>query len=158
MKRLTLALFVALAILASTLTPARANENSVLSLPDDLTQRMAEVAKGEDGRDPTMPACVMRNRILNGWNPWKVLNHFYAPAIKNISDAEVEAVRAMLAKGEGCDRRAYFFFTGIDFSHVHPAEASFLFNHNGNYYYDIYAFKGGPPVVVVVESERGHGE
>jgi len=113
----------------------------VLELPDALILRYAQVAKGEDGRDPAMPACVMRNRILRGWNPDKVLNHFYAPA-RRVSDSELAAVKAAVLYGAGCDERAYFQFSDSDLRRVQVCPGAFLFRVNGNSYFSIDALKG----------------
>lgn len=117
-------------------------QGHLLDLPDALTLRMAQVAKGEDGIDPAQPACVMRNRIVAGWSPWKVLNHFYA-APHTVSTDELARVRAVLRDGAGCDPDAYFQWSTSDVARVKPAASAWLYSANGNHYYRRDALKRG---------------
>lgn len=116
-------------------------DSPTIDLPDPLTLRMAQVAKGESGIDPADPACVMRNRIVAGWNPDRLLGHFYAPA-RPVTDEELERVREVLATGAGCDPRAYFQWSTSDVARIQPSPGSWLFSANGNHYYDRDALKG----------------
>lgn len=116
-------------------------QQPVLDVPEPLLYRMASVAKGESGIDLTHPACVMRNRIIAGWNPSRVLNHFYAsPAY--IDGREYELARRTILYGDGCDPRAYFQWSLNDESRIKPNSESFLFGINGNVYYDVNALRG----------------
>jgi hypothetical protein len=112
----------------------------ILSLPDPLVQRMAQVAKGESATAPDAVACVMRNRILAGWNPEKVLNHFYASP-RAVTDEEVKRIANVLRTGEGCDHRAYFQWSKADVEQVRPRAESFLFEAGGNFFYDKHALR-----------------
>jgi len=116
-------------------------DSPIIDLPDPLTLRMAMVAKGESGIDPVDPACVMRNRIMAGWNPDRLLGHFYAPT-RPVTDEELERVREVLATGAGCDPRAYFQWSTSDVARIQPNPGSWLFSANGNHYYDRAALKG----------------
>lgn len=112
----------------------------ILDVPEPLIVRMAEVAKGESGVDPTDPACVMRNRIIRGWNMYAVLNHFYARR-HSVSEEELNAVRSAILFGVGCDERAYFQWSLSDVRNVRPDEKDFLYEANGNRYYSIGALR-----------------
>ena len=112
----------------------------LLSLPEPLVWRMAQVAKGESSLRPDAVACVMRNRIIAGWNPERVLNHFYAPP-RTVTAEEVERIANVLRTGEGCDPRAYFQWSRADVERIQPRPESFLFEAGGNLFYDRYALK-----------------
>lgn len=117
-------------------------QDIIFELPDALTARMAQVAKGEDGADPSQPACVMRNRIVAGWAPAKVLNHFYAPE-RPVSEAELVAVREVLRTGAGCNPDAYYQWSTSDVARIQPKAAAWLYSANGNHYYRRDALKRG---------------
>lgn len=122
-------------IVAATLTLAL----QMLTLPPDA-ERMFAVAKGESASAPHTVVCVMRNRVLAGWNEHKVLNHFYAPPRRFTS---AEHIKMLLAYrlGVGCDGREYFQFSKADVAAVCPNESSFLYEAGGNYFYDVNALK-----------------
>lgn len=122
-------------IVAATLTLAL----QMLTLPPDA-ERMFAVAKGESAAAPHAVVCVMRNRVLAGWNEQKVLNHFYAPPR---SFNARERLRMMLAYrlGVGCNGWEYFSFSYDDVRKVCPNPDSFLYEAGGNHFYDINALR-----------------
>jgi hypothetical protein len=107
----------------------------LLRLEPELIYSMAQVAKGESGVAPETVACVMRNRILAGWNPYKVLNHFYAPP-RPVTIEELQRVTTVLRTGYNCDRRAYFQWSRSDVAKIQPCASSFLYEAHGNFFYD----------------------
>lgn len=131
--RATTVLFLAACALTGLLAPVRA-QGKTLELPDALTERMAQVAKGESGANPTAPACVMRNRILAGWSAWRVLDHFYAHPLP-VSAEELDAVREVLRTGAKCDPAAYFQWSTADVQRVQPNADAWLYSVDGNHYY-----------------------
>lgn len=131
---------VLVAFMVLSLTCYSNEDNTKINVSELTLHRMASVAKGEDGVDPSNPACVMRNRILNGWNPELVLNHFYASP-RDVSQEEYDRVRDTVLLGVDCDKRAYFQWSLSDENNIRPNPASFLYEVNGNVYYDINALR-----------------
>lgn len=138
----TLAVLLLVSVLSLGVWEKAQGQDIIFELPDALTARMAQVAKGEDSADPTQPACVMRNRIVAGWSPVKVLNHFYAPA-RQVSAAELAAVREVLRTGVGCNPDAYYQWSTSDVARIQPKAAAWLYSVNGNHYYRRDALKRG---------------
>lgn len=112
----------------------------VIDISDDLLMKMSMVAKGESAIDPVHPACVMRNRIIRGWNPNLVLNHFYARP-RAVTPEEYEMVSAAIKFGLGCNPDAYFQWSLADEKRIMPNPKAFLFEVNGNVYYTIDALR-----------------
>lgn len=112
----------------------------VIDVPDALIRQMAMTAKGE-ASNPVYPACVMRNRILHGWNPYKVLNHFYARP-RQVTEQELIDVANTIRYGVQCDPRAYFQWSLDDERKIQPNKDAFLFEIDGNVYYAYHALRG----------------
>lgn len=95
----------------------------VASLP--FATAVANRCKGEASFAIPECACTVRNRLDVGWNPAKVLGHYYAPNAK-ATPAEVATVRSILTGTTPCDPALYFMFSRADteylgIAHMTPA-------------------------------------
>lgn len=78
--------------------------------------QIAGVLIGEGGRiHPdalSTLACTVKNRIDVGWNPHKVLNHYYAPFVPPTKQ-EIELVKRILTEDYDCGT-VYFAYSNND--------------------------------------------
>lgn len=85
-----------------------------VDLPESLIYDYAARAAGEAGFSAEAHAavvCTMRNRVLAGWNPYRVLEAYYAPDAQPTA-AQIDATRLIMA--QGCDPRLYYALGGGD--------------------------------------------
>lgn len=87
----------------------------VATLP--FATAVANRCKGEASFAVGPCACTVRNRIEAGWNPAKVLSHYYAPDVSATS-AEVAEVRSILAGKASCEPALYFMYSRADVAYL----------------------------------------
>ena len=90
---------------------------------DQQIYEYAARAAGEAGFSAEAHAavvCTMRNRIIAGWSPARVLSAYYAPDVTP-TPAQVAMARAIFEGG--CDPRFYFALGGIDTWRPHDRPA-----------------------------------
>lgn len=95
----------------------------VASLP--FVTAVANRCKGEFHAAIPECACTVRNRLDAGWNPAKVLRHYYA-VDSQATAAEVATVRSILTGATPCDPALYFMYSRADteylgIAHMTPA-------------------------------------
>lgn len=78
---------------------------------------VASRCKGEASFAIAECACTVRNRIEAGWNPARVLEHYYASDSRATHD-EVATVQAILAGDAPCDPALYFMWSRADVQHL----------------------------------------
>lgn len=90
----------------------------VLLLAAPLTpQAVAARCAGESSSAVNLCACTVRSRLENGWNPSKVLRHYFAKD-RRPTVAQVQQAIDGLA-GKGCPVGAYYLFSKADMRKLH---------------------------------------
>jgi len=112
----------------------------------EYAQRVAARCKGETAHFYDVCACTVKNRLIAGWNPAKVLNHYYAHDGITTND-EVDVVRDILNEKTYCDSRYYYLFGGGDVRNLRltnvPPVAKYSSGHSEIWVYDRGLFKRG---------------
>ena len=63
-------------------------------------------------------ACSVKNRIIAGWSPSRVLSAYYAPD-QHATAAQVATVAAVLSGEVACNPRLYFMWSAADVRYLH---------------------------------------